>query len=99
MNRRLRNKFPNLPVKASRDRGNGRKRDASKRSPVGAPDKGAQSRQQGRGRTSSRRVTLTKDDRENMMTFGLDPRNPEHAKMYAREKQNSERAERDRRQR
>lgn len=86
LNRRVKGRFPDAPIKGLGKQA-ARSRTQGKRSPVGAPDKGAAPQ-----RTQGRRgkVTLNAEDRENMRRFGLDPRDPEHAKIYAQEKRKSD---------
>lgn len=83
LDRRLRTRFPDLP------RTGAQARPTPGRPPVAPPSRGVVQQN-----NTSKRVTLTGEDFENMKRFGLDPRDDKARKMYAREKVAIERAER-----
>lgn len=77
----------------SRDRRDTRTRNGSvRRPPVPSfADRGADRGDQPR-RSNGRTVTLSRAQRENMITFGLDPQNDDHVKEYAKSAEETNRA-------
>ncbi|MBX3504418.1 MAG: hypothetical protein KF895_02990 [Parvibaculum sp.] len=91
LTRRIARRFPEIPVRTHE----------GKRIATGQKRRGGDGRTSavqvqrtatGTGRQNPNKVTLTADDKRNMVRFGLDPANKEHLRAYAAERRASERS-------
>lgn len=83
----LRKRFPEVPLSGRRSAQSERQRQPNRKTPVGAA-----TRSTGRRKDNPNVVRITKEDRAQMETFGLDPNDKEAVAEFARERRVTQRA-------